>query len=264
MNFPASMTSEAAATETRRVNRPAPRNVTAALAAVAAASAGYYFGAKLGFELRFPDSPHSVLWPPNAILLAALILMPMRLWLWCLAAVLPAHIAISLPAGVPWTTLLALYCTNTSQALLGAVLFKRYVARHAEESAHATTTTFIMCGVFLAPIILSFADVAVAVWTRWTGNDYWEAWSLRFLSNAASAVIIVPPVLAVAHSYRTWQKPSPRRLTEACLLLLSVGALGSSVVLAGASFTRGLPLLVCAYLPLLLWAATRFGQFGAS
>lgn len=113
-------------------------------------------------------------------------------------------------------------------------------------------------------MLLSFADVAVAIWTRWTSNDYWQAWSLRFLSNAASAVIIVPPILAAVHAYRTWQRVSPRRLAEACLLALCVGALGSLAVLAGASFTRGLPLLFCAYLPLLLWGAMRFGQSGAS
>ncbi|HET6621140.1 MAG TPA: ATP-binding protein [Dongiaceae bacterium] len=258
------MTSETAATVASRAGRRDIQRLAAVLAALAATSAGYYFGAQLGFELRFPDSPHSVLWPPNAILLAALMLMPARLWWWCLAAVLPAHIAISLPAGVPWPTVLGLYLTNTSQALLGAALFKRYVLHQAEQSAHKTAIAFIVCGVFTAPIVLSFADVAIAVWTRWTSNDYWQAWSLRFLSNAASAAIIVPPILAAADLYRRWQKPSPRRLAEACLLGLCVVGLGSFAGLAGASIARGLPLLVCAYLPLLLWSAMRFGQAGAS
>jgi len=231
--------------------------------ALGATSAGYYCGALLGFELRFPDSPHSVLWPPNAILLAALMLMPVRLWMWCLAAVLPAHIAISLPAGLPWSTVFGLYFTNTFQALLGAALLRRYVARHANGSARATII-FIVCGVFVAPMILSFADVAVAIWTRWTSNEYWQAWSLRFLSNAASAVIIVPPILAVAHAFHTRQRLSPRRLAEACLLALCVGAIGSVAVLAGDFFIKGFPLVLCAYLPLLLWGAMRFGQSGAS
>ena len=258
------MTSETTATVASRVGRQDLQRVAAVVAALAATSAGYYFGAQLGFELRFPESPHSVLWPPNAILLAALMLMPARLWWWCLAAVLPAHIAISLPAGVPWPTVFGLYLTNISQALLGAALFKRYVPHYAEQSAHKATIAFIVCGVFAAPIVLSFADVAIAIWTRWTSNDYWQAWSLRFLSNAASAVIIVPPVLAAVHLYRTWHRPSPRRVAEACLLGLCVVGFGSFAVLASTSFAGGLPLLVCAYLPLLLWSAMRFGQIGAS
>jgi two-component system, LuxR family, sensor kinase FixL len=259
-----SMTSERIATGTSQVSSRAPQGVSATLAALAATAAGYYFGAQLGFELRFPESPHSVLWPPNAILLAALMLMPMRLWLWCLAAVLPVHIAIALPAGLPWTTVLGLYFTNTCQALLGAALFRRYVPRGADESARTTTIAFIVCGVFVAPMVLSFADVAIAIWTRWTGNEYWQSWSLRFLSNAASAAIIVPPILAVVRSYRGRRPPSRWRLAEAGLLALCIATLGSFAVLAGASIIRWLPLLVCAYLPLLFWAAIRFGQGGAS
>jgi len=241
-----------------------PQKAVAALAALVATSAGYYLGALLGFQLRFPDSPHSVLWPPNAILLAALILMPTRLWPWCLIAVVPAHVAISLPAGVPWATLLGLYCTNTGQALLAAALFRRYGPRDADDSTHKATIAFIATGVFIAPIALSFADVAIAIWTGWSNNDYWQAWCLRFFSNAASAAIIVPPILAVARAYRTWQMPSPRRVAESCLLTLCIVALGLLVVLAGSSFIGAVPLLICACLPLLLWAAIRFGQAGAS
>src|ERR1044072_4060644 len=40
--------------------------------------AGYYFGAKIGFALTFRPHPVSVLWPPNSILLAALLLTPYR------------------------------------------------------------------------------------------------------------------------------------------------------------------------------------------
>ena len=206
-----------------------------------------------------------MLWPPNAILLAALLLMPTRLWWWCLAAVLPAHIAISLPAGVPWVTLLGLYLTNASQALLGAALFNRYARRYGSEGAHTTTIIFVVCAVFTAPIALSFADVTIAILTQWTSNDYWQAWCLRFLSNAASAVIIVPPILTAVYAYRGWQKPSLQRLIEACSLVLCAAGLGLFVSLgSGVTLNRVLPLLVCGFLPLLLWAATRFGQLGAS
>src|SRR5204862_1305291 len=37
---------------------------------------GYYLGAKVGFALTFQPHPVSVMWPPNSILLAALLLSP--------------------------------------------------------------------------------------------------------------------------------------------------------------------------------------------
>jgi two-component system sensor kinase FixL len=262
----ATIASQSLVARTKQAGRLATRHPSLAkLAGLVATSAGYYFGAQVGFELRFPDSPHSVLWPPNAIMLAALLLMPARLWWWCLLAVLPAHIAISLPAGLPWVTLLGLYLTNASQALLGAALFNRCLRSYGGGgSAHVRTIIFIVCGVFAAPIVLSFADVAIAVLTQWTNNDYWQAWRLRFLSNAASAVIFVPPVLAAAQAFGAWRKPPFRRVIEACVLALCMVGLGAFVLLGGTALYRDLPLLVCGFLPLLLWAATRFGQVGAS
>src|SRR6266446_1036275 len=52
---------------------------------------GYYLGAKIGFALTFQPHPVSVLWPPNSILVAALLLTPPRVWWFVLLAVFPAH-----------------------------------------------------------------------------------------------------------------------------------------------------------------------------
>src|SRR5207247_9871497 len=41
---------------------------------------GYYLGAKLGFAFTFRPHPVSVLWPPNLILAAPLVLTPLCIW----------------------------------------------------------------------------------------------------------------------------------------------------------------------------------------
>src|SRR5213083_877200 len=71
-----------------------------ALVALSVAAA-YYAGAHVGFLLRFPGSPLSIIWPPNAILLAALLLVPTRQWWVLLLAVLPAHLLVEAPNVVP-------------------------------------------------------------------------------------------------------------------------------------------------------------------
>src|SRR4029453_10595949 len=58
--------------------------------------AGYYLGAKIGFALTFQPYPVSVLWPPNSILVAALLLTPPRIWWFILLAAFPAHCATHL------------------------------------------------------------------------------------------------------------------------------------------------------------------------
>src|SRR4051794_28596337 len=65
-------------------------------------AAAYYLGARVGMALKFQLHAVSVLWPPNAILLGAFLLSPMRSW-WILAlAAVPAHLAAQLPNGVPF------------------------------------------------------------------------------------------------------------------------------------------------------------------
>src|SRR5262245_33570776 len=61
----------------------------------------YFIGAKIGFALKFQPHPISVLWPPNSILLAALLLTPVRLWWFVLLAAFPAHLAAELASHVP-------------------------------------------------------------------------------------------------------------------------------------------------------------------
>lgn len=62
---------------------------------------GYYVGAKLGFALTFRPHPVSVLWPPNSILAAALLITPRRSWWLVLLAAFSAHWAAELQSQVP-------------------------------------------------------------------------------------------------------------------------------------------------------------------
>src|SRR5437660_1591119 len=80
----------------------------------------YYVSAYFGFLLRFPGSPLSIIWPPNAILLVALLLVPTRRWWLVLLAVLPAHVLVNVQTGVGLSTTLGWYVTNCAEAVLAA------------------------------------------------------------------------------------------------------------------------------------------------
>src|SRR3989442_1882355 len=74
--------------------------------------AAYYAGANLGFILRLPPTVPSVLWPPNSILTATLLLTPPRRWWLYLLAPLPAHLLAEMPAGGPTSLILSFFVTN--------------------------------------------------------------------------------------------------------------------------------------------------------
>src|SRR5690348_17178196 len=87
----------------------------------------YYLGSLLGFALKFPAHSPSALWPPNSILLAALLLLPPRQWWAIFAGAFPAHVIVQLASGVPWLMSLAFFVSNSSEALIGAVLIRWWI-----------------------------------------------------------------------------------------------------------------------------------------
>src|SRR5262245_7918763 len=89
--------------------------------------AAYYAGALIGFALKFPDDAVSALWPPNAILLAALLLTPTRSWWAVLLGALPAHFAVQLQSSVPLLMILCWFISNCAEAILGAFLVRYFI-----------------------------------------------------------------------------------------------------------------------------------------
>ena len=82
--------------------------------------AGYYVGTRIGFALTPSSTPTATFWPPNAILLAALLLAPTRMWWAFLLAVFPAHLLAQAQVGVPTWTAIGWFISNTGEALIGA------------------------------------------------------------------------------------------------------------------------------------------------
>jgi integral membrane sensor domain MASE1 len=89
---------------------PAQRVLIAAILV----SAAYFLSARLGLLLRLPGTTPSVLWPPNAILTSALILVPPRLWGVMLFAAVPAHLTLQIGTQWPLPLVLLLFATNCS------------------------------------------------------------------------------------------------------------------------------------------------------
>jgi PAS domain S-box-containing protein len=225
--------------------------------------AGYYLGAKIGFALTFQPHPVSVLWPPNSILVAALLLTPPRIWWFVLLAAFPAHCATELQSHVPPLMILCWFISNSSEAVISAGLTRYLVGGPIQFISLRNAGIFCLCAVFAAPFLSSFLDAAFVRWNAWGEGSYWELIRIRFFSNALAALVVAPLIVTWATNgipaVRTFGRA---RLLEACLLLFGLLAI-SFVVLY--KFRSGAdPTLLFLPLPFLLWAAARFGSLGAS
>jgi len=224
----------------------------------------YYAGTRLGFVLTPPGHAISVFWPPNAILLSALLLAPERLWWAFLLAVLPAHLLAHLPSGIPVSTALGWFLSNTAEALIGAVCISRFARRKSLFETVQGLLVFLIFGVLLAPLLTSLMDAAVVVTTR-SGDGYWRLAATRLFSNMLAQLTLVPMIVIFVQSGRDrlWKAGWKRQL-EACSL--AAGIVLAGVLVFGAEHVSpgNIPALMYVPLPLLLWASLRFGLGGLS
>ncbi|PYK67457.1 MAG: hypothetical protein DME50_02450 [Verrucomicrobia bacterium] len=223
----------------------------------------YFLGAKIGFALTLRPHPVSVLWPPNSILLAALLLTPVRIWWVILLAALPAHLAAQLQSNVPPTMILCWFISNSCEALIGAGCVRYLIDRPVRFDRLRNVGIFCFFAAFLGPFLSSFLDAAFVVINHWGQDSYWQVWRIRFTSNVLTALTLVPFVVSWSAEGIAWLGKIRRsRFLEAGLLLL--GLLSVNTI----AFYKFAPTADSAllYLPLpfLIWAAVRFGSRGAS
>src|SRR5215471_17125868 len=225
--------------------------------------AGYYLGCKIGFALTFQPHPVSVLWPPNSIVVAALLLTPLRLWWFVLLAAFPAHLAAQLQSDVPPLMIVCWFISNASEALIGAGLTRYAIGGPLRFTSLRKIGIFCLCVVFIGPFLSSFLDAAFVIWNHWGHDGYWELIRMRLSSNAVSALIILPLIVTwVTDGVQPLRVASRSRYVEACAVFIGLLAV-SYVVLYELRAGADLALL---FLPLLflLWATVRFGALGAS
>jgi signal transduction histidine kinase len=230
-----------------------------------AVAIGYYLAARVGFAFTLQPHPISTLWPPNALLMAALLLTPARAWWVLLAAALPAHLLAELQSGVPIAMVLGWYASNCSEALIGAGLVRVCVSGPLRLDSLREVGILLACGGLAAPLASSFLDAGLVKLIGFGEGDYWTLVRTRFSSNVLAAITIVPLVLAWAEFRieRLRSLPLARRVELAALFLglLAVCLLAFDLPLFGATLA---PVLWYAPLPFLLWAAVRFGVIGTT
>jgi signal transduction histidine kinase len=223
----------------------------------------YYAGGQIDRLLGWTSSP-AVLWPPNAVLLAALLLSPRRTWWVYLLAVLPADRAISWP--LPLVPGLCIYASNTAQSLLAAWLIRMANTGARPRWDHYS---FVLRFVFLGAIVAPCAAAVLGGATLWAfrGVPFSVAWRGWAVANVLTLLTVAPFLAVLGNRLATnITAAAPlrrllrvRRPIEAALLFGVMAAVTAFVFgLRWTSFEGRWPLLY-APLPLLLWAALRLG-----
>ena len=222
----------------------------------------YYLGAVLGDALALPFPPARMFWISNAILLAALILSKRKDWWIYVGLTLPAHLLVQLNAA-PLLVVAIQYVVNCSTALIGAFALSALAPDTRRFDSLKSILVLIAFGAVLAPIttsvLLAAAFVALGVL-----EEFWIAAMARILTNSFAVLTLVPLIVHAAARIRATGRSLPAlRAGETCLLVVTLATLGIMVFAAPVLDTAQSTALLYAPLPVLLWAAMRYGVVGA-
>ena len=224
---------------------------------------GYYLGSKLGFLLTFHPHPVSVLWPPNSILLAALVLTPVRTWWFLLLAALPAHCLSQIQSNVPPLMILCYFISNSCEALTGAGFLRWLCCGSVRFDSVRCVSYFCVFGGIVGPFLSSFLDAGFVTLNQWGSGGYWEIWRIRFFSNVLTALTFVPVIISWFTPRNTVRpRGNQWHYLEAALVFGGLVATCVAALYYEPPFAK--PVILYGPLPFLLWAALRFGARGSA
>jgi PAS domain S-box-containing protein len=228
------------------------------------AGVAYLFAAELGMTLTMRPRPISTLWPPNAILFGLLLLTPRRRWWIVLLGAFPAHLLVEVWSGIPLPMILCWFLSNSSEALIGAMLVRGMGEGVARFDTFRGVGTFLFAA--LTSVFVScFLDAGFVQLNGWGATGYWENWRVRFLSNLLAQLTFVPVIVTWGQAgLRDVRRLSRARALEAVVLGAMLGLVCLLVFTRAAPATSTSPALLYAPLPFLLWAAVRFGPAATS
>jgi signal transduction histidine kinase len=224
----------------------------------------YYVATEIAWALCFPDSKVSLLFPPHAVLVVILLLVPVRHWWAYVLATVVAHFIATQQAH--WPVLYALHCEafDTAQNVLAAAGIRLFIKSPLNKITLRDAIIFVLIAVIIVPFGTAFWGAAFTI-SNGFGTNYWVEWRNLGISNGVTAVVLVPALLLVAERLsRCGSRTTAARLIEGSLLALGiiiVGAYVFAIVPAGPDTS---PALLYAPIPLLIWAALRFGLSGIS
>jgi signal transduction histidine kinase/integral membrane sensor domain MASE1 len=228
------------------------------LGAVALATA-YFLGVQVGIAFTLQPHAISILWPPNALVLAALLLAPRRTWWLFIVAVLPAHMIAEVSLGVPYAMAFSWYVSNVAEGLLGAWLLLRYLGHAPRLDRVRDVTAFLMIAVLAAPLVTAFLDAGFVALVGWRYTDFWEILRMRIFSNALAELTLVPLILLwFQRAYRSSAWRDANYQIEAAVLLTAL-CVTSVLVFSRDHSPDTAAVLMYVPLPILMWSALRQG-----
>jgi PAS domain S-box-containing protein len=220
----------------------------------------YFLAAKLGLSLAFLNASVSPVWPPTGVAIALVFWLGYRA---VPGVFLGALLANSLFTNVPFATTSGIAVGNTLEAVTAVYLLRRFIGSRIPFNRVIDVLKFLFFAVILSPAIsATIGNISLCLGGAATWRNFGWLWLTWWSGDGVGALVVAPLILTwVERPIERW---SGRRWAEGAALLLALWILSATIYTdlflkspAGRPWGH-------VTIPLLLWAAFRFGPRGVA
>src|SRR5205807_4368359 len=243
-----------------RVNRQKKIVGARDVAIVIGVAAVYFAAAKIGLSLAFVNVSVSPVWPPTGVAIAAMLWFGYRA---TPGVALGALVANYLLTDVPLAPSAVIAIGNTLEAVTALYLLRRFTeSRNAFNRAFDVLKFVVFAAVVSTAVAATIGNLTLCV----SGHEHWaefrRLWLTWWSGDAVGALIVTPLILSWA------EKPIERwraiGWAEFTMLIVLTTLLSITVYPDLLHESAGIRPWGHVTIPLLLWAAFRFGPRGVS
>ncbi len=211
--------------------------------------------AQFAIVLNDPVNLGGGFWPAAGLSLAVLMLVRPGRWGWVLAGVAVAELGGDLARGYPLEAALFRTAGSCIEPLVGAVLLRRWGNRSGSLVPLRQLSRFLVAAVVVGPMVGASIGTIGTIITI-DGMGVWQVWPKYFVGDALGVLVAAPMLLCWS------ERRTARSLGETVTLAVALVAVAFVAFRTwGHVWDSTLPYLV---IPLLIWAALRYGVRGAA
>src|SRR6267142_511430 len=240
--------------QSRHYPRLADLGVTLIVAAL------YFLAAKLGLSVASLNASVSPVWPPTGVAIALGLFLGYRT---IPGVLLGALLANYLLTDVSIATATGISIGNTLEAITAVYLVRRFVGSRNPFQRAVDVLKFVVFAALLSTAVgATIGNVVLCLSGSASWSGFGRLWLTWWAGDGVGALVVTPLILSwVEKPFESWRG---WRLAEAVSLFVLMALLSATV------YTNLLPSSATARpwghvtIPLLLWAAFRFGPRGVS
>jgi len=222
----------------------------------------YYLCAQLSYAWTIQPAGVVIVWFPSGLMLAVLALLNKRQWPLALAGAFVGNVTADVLHGTSVPMSLAGGLANGVESLVAAWVLVRSVGAPAKLANLREVAVLVVGAAGLSNAVTALAGALVVVYG--TDMTFWTAWFVWWTGDGIGMLTVAPAILTTVSVATRQTQMTKHTVVEAAILFATLVTLAQLFLSHTPNQTAALSPDPYMLIPLLFWAAIRFGLPGAT